>query len=550
VRRFVVLSVLSVFAVVSATLAPVGAAETVLRAPVGAEVADPFRLPDGAFGAGNRGIEYATAPGDQISAAGPGVVVFAGLVAGQAWITIDHGSGLKTSYGPVAAIAVGRGDHVRRGQRIADTAGRLHFSARIDGVYVDPASLFGELVIEVRLVPHDTDDGPAAAAAAERAERLRLLDLIEEREGGGGGFLQRVGRWVAGVARNLMPDQLIAGLVHTLDIGLVLARGLDPERLAYELVTGLVAILDPEPCSDEATTARAAPRTQRRRIAVVVGGLGSSSASTDFGDDLALDRHGYGSDDVVHFSYAGGLTPGGGERWEGSVPRTSYDQDAPGRPVADSVAALAETLRQIRAANPDAEIDLYGHSLGGVVARLASAEAETDVDLGVVMTFASPHSGAPAATINDALFDSTPGMIIGEGLDVFDPSSPLRAPALADLSEAGYVGDTRATPFPDGVHAVTIGHRADVVVPGTEADAPGARHVIVGGFDPVGAHGGLGALPEVGDEIRLALAGLPPACQGVRDAVFDLVAGTTIATVERSVAAAVVAAGTGGDRGE
>ena len=105
--------------------------------------------------------------------------------------------------------------------------------------------------------------------------------------------------------------------------------------------------------------------------------------------------------------------------------------------------------------------------------------------------------------------------------------------------------------FPEGVHAVTIGHRADLVVPGTEANAPGARHTIVGGFDPRGAHGDIGTLPEVHDEIRLALAGLPPACQSPGDAIFDLVSGVTIATVERSVGGAVLAAdlGTGGVTG-
>ena len=115
-------------------------------------------------------------------------------------------------------------------------------------------------------------------------------------------------------------------------------------------------------------------------------------------------------------------------------------------------------------------------------------------------------------------------------------------PSLADLSEAGHVGTTADIAFPEGVHAVTIGHRADVIVPGTEAGAPGARHVIVGGFDPRSAHGDIGLLPEVHNEIRLALAGLPPACQGASDAIFDLVTGMTVATVERGAAGAIVAA--------
>lgn len=544
-RRFLVLSIWSVFGVLSLAVAPAASAETVLRTPVDAPVLDPFRLPDSPFGSGNRGIEYDTSRGDRVVAAGPGVVVFAGSVAGSTWVTIDHGSGLKTSYGPLEALAVGRGDVLARGARLATAAGAMHFSARIDGVYVDPARLFGELVVDVRLVPHDTDDDAAVRAAAERAERLALFDLIGERSGGSGGFLPKVGRWVAGVARQLMPDQLISGLVHTLDIGVALGRGLDRDALVAELVGGLVAVMNPKPCSDAAAARTAVPPERRRRIAVVADGLGSSSDAAGLADDVGFAELGYDADDVVRFSYAGGLTEGGGVDWSGSVPRTTYGGDATGRPVQESVDAFAETLRQIRAANPDAEIDVYGHSLGGVVARLATAEVEPDVDLAVVMTFASPHGGAPLATIGDALFASTPGMVIGEGLDVFDPDSGLRAPSVADLSEAGFVGDMAAVAFPDGVHAVTVGHRADLVVPGTEAGAPGARHVIVGGFDPIGAHGEIGTMPEVHDEIRLALAGLPPACEGIADAIFDLVTGVGVATGERTAAVGIIVGGGG-----
>lgn len=542
VRRFVLLS-LFVVGHLGSVVAPIAAAPTtVLRPPVDAPVLDPFRLPAGRYAAGNRGIEYRTDPGDFLVSAGPGVVVFAGPVAGSTWITIDHGGGLKTAYGPLQTLDVGRGDVVRRGERLATTAGVLHFSARVDGTYVDPAPLFGELVVDVRLVPHETNDDPALAAAAERAERLALFDLLQHRSGSGGGIMSSIGQWVTGVARNTMPDEVVAGLLHSLDVALTVGAELSPEALAAELISGLVAVLDPAPCSGAGAAAAAAPAVSRRRIAIVVDGLGSTSTVDGIAGDLELERFGYAADDVVRFSYAGGLTPSGGESWSESPPRTGYAAAETGRPVAQSVAALADVLRQVRAANPDAEIDLFGHSLGGVLARLAAAETEPEVDLSVVMTFASPHAGAPLASVVDAALSTTPGMIVREGLDAFDPDSPLRVPSLADLSEAGHVGTTADIAFPEGVHAVTIGHRADVIVPGTEAGAPGARHVIVGGFDPRGAHGDIGLLPEVHNEIRLALAGLPPACQGASDAIFDLVTGMTVATVERGAAGAIVAA--------
>ena len=545
-RRFTKLSVLAVVASLVQVVVPAAAAErTVLQAPVDASVLDPFRPPDGPFGPGNRGIEYDTAVGDRVDAAGPGVVVFAGSVAGATWLTIDHGSGLKTSYGPLRGITVGRGDEVSGGARLAAAAGSLHFSARVDGTYVDPATLYGELVIDVRLVPHAIDDDRSVQAAHERAERLRLYDLAVERSGGDG-LLSRVGQWVSGTVRSFMPDQLVAGLAHSIDIGVALGHGLDQRDLARELVTGLVTVLDPEPCTASGSARPLASPPRSRRIAVVVDGLGSSSEAAGLAGDLTLTDFGYDHDDIVRFSYAGGLTDGGGARWGADVPRTSYGEGAAGRPIAESVDAFSDTLRQIRAANPATPIDIYGHSAGGVVARLASAEMEHEVDLGVVMTFASPHGGAPLATVNDALFSSTPGIVVGQWVDAFDPSSPLRAPAVADLSEAGFVGDTASIAFPAGVHAVTIGHRADLVVPGTESDAPGARHVIVGGFDPRNAHGAIGALPEVHEEVRLALAGLAPACQSAHDALFDLVTGTVVAGTERAAAGAILAAGVGG----
>ena len=52
-----------------------------LRPPVGAPVLDGFRSPWCLWCAGNRGLEYATAPGTPVRAGAGGVVAFAGPVA-------------------------------------------------------------------------------------------------------------------------------------------------------------------------------------------------------------------------------------------------------------------------------------------------------------------------------------------------------------------------------------------------------------------------------------------------------------------------------------
>src|SRR5690349_229055 len=53
-------------------------------------VVTPFEQPSNEYGPGHRGVDLAAFPGQQVLAAGPGVVVFAGAVAGQGVVSIDH----------------------------------------------------------------------------------------------------------------------------------------------------------------------------------------------------------------------------------------------------------------------------------------------------------------------------------------------------------------------------------------------------------------------------------------------------------------------------
>ncbi len=110
-------------AVAAATAQPAGAQTVVFSAPVDAPVLDPYRPPENGFGEGNRGIEHDTATRTRVDAAGPGLVVFAGPVAGRSWVTVKHHGGLSTTYGPLAAVAVRTGDMVVRSDRLGSTFG-------------------------------------------------------------------------------------------------------------------------------------------------------------------------------------------------------------------------------------------------------------------------------------------------------------------------------------------------------------------------------------------------------------------------------------------
>ncbi len=123
--------------------------------PVDAPVVDGFRPPAERWGRGNRGLEYGLSDEVEVSAVDAGVVRFAGPVAGQLFVTIDHGDGLLSTAAYVSSISVVRGQRVRAGQVIARAGPGFHLTARLDGVYVDPTHFLDGVEVAVRLV-----DGP------------------------------------------------------------------------------------------------------------------------------------------------------------------------------------------------------------------------------------------------------------------------------------------------------------------------------------------------------------------------------------------------------
>lgn len=127
--------------------------------PVDASVRDPFRAPACTWCPGNRGLEYATAPGQTVSAAADGRVSFAGSVAGARWVVVEHADGLRTSYGYLDALSVGSGARVVARQPLGTATDRFHFGVRRGDVYLDPALLLAGGAPVPRLVP--VDGGPS-----------------------------------------------------------------------------------------------------------------------------------------------------------------------------------------------------------------------------------------------------------------------------------------------------------------------------------------------------------------------------------------------------
>lgn len=114
------------------------------RSPVDLPIVDPFRLPDGPYRAGNRGLEYNTTAGVIVRTIGAGVVTFAGPVAGSWFVTVRHPDGLRSSYSFLATVSVGADDLVAPGEQLGSTSERrFHLGVREGDRYIDPFPLLG-----------------------------------------------------------------------------------------------------------------------------------------------------------------------------------------------------------------------------------------------------------------------------------------------------------------------------------------------------------------------------------------------------------------------
>jgi hypothetical protein len=168
--------------------------------PVTGAIVRGFDPPDSPYGAGHRGIDIAAPVGTTILAPMDGVVSFAGPVGGKLFLTIDHGGGVTSTCSWLTSLLVRKGAHVARGQPVATTGWghadltvpHLHFSVRLDGVYVDPLVYLSPIAVSsfIRLAP--LDEATAGLMAPSRmtslaypTSALRAVRRDLRRPGGG-----------------------------------------------------------------------------------------------------------------------------------------------------------------------------------------------------------------------------------------------------------------------------------------------------------------------------------------------------------------------------
>jgi len=518
------------------------------RPPVDAPVVDPFRPPPRPWADGNRGLEYATVPGTPARASADGEVVFAGQVGGSLHAVLLHPDGIRTSYSFLASIAVHRGDRVRQGDTVGTTADRFHFGARAGDEYIDPQRLFSAGPPRVHLVP-DSLRRPAS----EKEERKGLLRGIGRRIGRviGGSVdaadwaRRKAGTAAVGIGRAAQAGialsarvayARVAGYLDELRGFVHYASALQPMAVAREM--GRAAREWWHDRRDCTPSSRHPPRLEQRHLAILVGGLGSSSreAAVDDVDTTAL---GYQISDVSRFSYRGGTT--GQNRY---VPTdTTTDIRWSGR-------RLREVLQEAAKANPGVPIDIIAHSQGGLVARAALTFEYDGLDrrlppIGALVTLGTPHRGTDGATALGMFGHTGPGAGLKWAYHQLRPHDfDPRGESLRQMSETSwFIHDLNGHTPPAGVWITSIAARDDIVVPARHARVGGAHNVVVASPGGLKEHEKLPGSQAARREIALALAHLPPTCQSFVTAMGRAFVSAEISTVEDAAGAGLWAAG-------
>ncbi len=379
---------------------------TVVRyvAPVPGAVLRGFDPPATTFGAGHRGVDLAAEPGVAIGSAGDGQVVFAGSVAGDAWVSIVHADGVTTSYGPMTDL------RVRVGQDLVATEvlGRLavgghgtdhldvglHWGARMGSRYVDPMSLLEIGVPRPSLIGVGGWHGTAHAVTP-----------YEPWEGG---------RWW-GLGTSGSPEAERPGFAYAPS----------PNHL------------------------------------VTLAGFGTDS-SVEVVDPTHL---GYDPASVTALSYAGRHDDAGAEDDPRRDQLPYGPSDTWGDPRA-SAALLAEQLRAQAIREPGRAVDLIGHSQGGLVIMWYLLEHHDPYDrtlppIGNVVTIASPLDGSDAATVADQVAEAPVfGRAVALAQDrgwLWGDRRPVDAPAVGAMAVGSASLWDLAVAWEDAVEAGTAG---------------------------------------------------------------------------------------------
>jgi hypothetical protein len=282
------------------------------------------------------------------------------------------------------------------------------------------------------------------------------------------------------------PERFMGPLDATSAIRLAPLVWEPPDMLPASFRDPLLSANASPTCEPLAPLTEAAPNAN---VAVLVAGIGSkthggvSAALYESGGRLL----GYRPTDTYLFSYRGSAVQSLHEPYE----RSDTFGD-----IRAAALRLRGLLQRIAARHPGRHVDLIAHSQGGIVARsylqlLAHSWDERVAPVDHLVTFSSPHEGAPLASAGEVLDDSATGralMIAGSswsklGGPLPDPYAPSIA-QLAPGSDLLQRLDSEAVLF--GTRVLSLGIANDAVVP---ADHAGWRRYATHVVGPEGLNG-------------------------------------------------------------
>ena len=396
----------------------------------------------GPMGPGTGGSSTPPSPGDAVRASAPGTVVFAGPVAGSLHVTIRHADGVRTSYSFLAGRGHDGGGH--GGRRRPDRHRGRAAALRRPG---------GRCLLRPGRPVHGRGRGraPAVRGAARRrppTPRPGRCSAGPPRAGGVACRSATSGRRGGGCGPRRRRAPRLSRVVRA-------RRRRRPRPRAVRASDLVDRLLFPGPCSP----GPAAVPARGRRAA------GGDHRGGPRVDQRArrhrrpahvrprLRRRAGGPVQLRRRPHAG-LRPG---------PRRPRRPRLLARATPRGTSRcrrrrLADLVEQVAAADPEAQVDVYAHSLGGLVmpARAGRARARVAFDLGrlgLVATFGSPHRGADLATAVAAAADargrappSTPRP--ASSASASTPTLPVVAssPSGRRSSRAGEAGRARGRP--------------------------------------------------------------------------------------------------------
>jgi pimeloyl-ACP methyl ester carboxylesterase len=235
----------------------------------------------------------------------------------------------------------------------------------------------------------------------------------------------------------------------------------------------------PGPCRERGRLS-AATRPPNGNVAVAVAGIGSHTQG-----DMAADMYehgpellGYPENRIYRYSYRGTDGP--------DLHEPYVSEDTHGDLVS-AARRLRDQMREIARLHPGAAVDLIAHSQGGVVARaylqlVAERWGSELPPVEHLVTFSTPHEGAPLAGAAEGLAEDTVvgGPFLRLLSKVVDVLPEPRSEAVTQLAPGSDLMRTLAAEdLPFGTRALTLAIPHDAVVPADRTDIEGSKRVVV-----------------------------------------------------------------------